>query len=368
MTTVCIGANCLYSPRLGGHTWVYLNWALGARSNGCDVIWFEGVSPRTPAQEVEQLLQSLRTNLEPFGLGDSIVLSPWSDEPLEPRVADLVRESERAYQADAFINLSYGLFGPAVERFRRRALINIDPGLFETWMAGGDIQVASHDVYFTIGPHSFDERWDWQICTPCVSLDEWPSSEVSNDAPFTSVTSWYANEWLEEDGEILSNDKRSGFLPFLDVPNQTRQSLELAVDLQDDFEDERTMLIDRGWRVVDATEVSATPEDYRRYIQSSRGEFGCCKPSCVRQQNGWVSDRTVCYLAAGKPAVVQDTGPNPVFDEGRGVLRFSTPEEAVACLDKCAADYAEYSQAARALAEDRFDASKVVGGVLEKVV
>jgi hypothetical protein len=114
--------------------------------------------------------------------------------------------------------------------------------------------------------------------------------------------------------------------------------------------------------------VAATPADYRRYVSSSLGEFGCCKPFYVRHRTGWISDRTACYLAAGRPAVLQDTGPNPALEEGRGVLRFSTPEEAVACLDKCAADYGDYSRAARALAEARFDARKIVGNVLEQVI
>lgn len=368
MTTVCIGANCLHGARLGGHVWVYVNWALGARSNGCEVLWLEGVPPTTPAEEVSILLEDLRANLEPFGLADSIVLCSWSDEPLLPAVEELSPDSGRVYDADAFLDLVYDLPATVVSRFRRRALVNIDPGLLETWMAAGDIDVADHDVYFTIGDPTFDPSRVWRRCTPCVALDQWPVSEISDDPAFTAVTGWYANEWIEEGGEILRNDKRTGFLPFLEVPKQTHQPLELAIDLQDDPDDQRALLRASGWRVIDATEVAATPADYRRYVSSSLGEFGCCKPFYVRHQTGWISDRTACYLAAGRPAVLQDTGPNPVLDEGRGVLRFSTPEEAVACLDKCAADYGDYSRAARALAEARFDARKVVGKVLEQVV
>lgn len=368
MTTVCIGANCLYGPRLGGHAWVYVNWALGARSNGCEVLWLEGVSPVTPAAEVAGLLERLRANLEPFDLAGSIVLCPWSDEPLLPAVKELSEGSERAYDADAFIDLVYDLPATVVSRFRRRALINIDPGLLETWMAAGDIRVADHDVYFTIGARTFDRDRDWLRCTPCVALDQWTVSDASGEAPFTAVTGWYGDEWIEEGGEVLRNDKRAGFLPFLDVPKQTRQPLELALDLQDDPDDQRALLSNSGWRVADAPTVAATPADYRRYVGSSRGEFGCCKPFYVRHRTGWISDRTACYLAAGRPAVVQDTGPNPVLDEGRGVLRFTTPEEAAACLDKCADNYADYCAAARSLAEERFDARKVVGKVLEQVV
>ena len=368
MTTVCIGANCLYGPRLGGHAWVYINWALGARSNGCDVIWLEGVSPKTSANEVARLLQALRSNLEPFDLADSIALCPWSDEPLKPGIAELAPDVGRAHEADAFLDLVYDLPALVVEGFRRRALINIDPGLLETWMAAGDIQVADHDAYFTIGARTFDDEREWLRCAPCVALDQWTASDTSHDSPFTAVTGWYGNEWIEEGGEILRNDKRAGYLPFIGVPRQTRHPLELALDLQHDPDDQRAMLSDNGWRVVDATKVTATPAGYRRYVSSSLGEFGCCKPFYARHQTGWISDRTACYLAAGRPAVVQDTGPHPLLEEGRGVLRFSTPEEAVACLDKCTADYGDYSRAARALAEERFDARKVVGQVIQQVV
>jgi hypothetical protein len=367
MTTVCIGANCLYGPRLGGHTWVYMNWALGARSNGCEVVWLEGVSPKTPPDEVAQLMQSLRANLEPFGLADTVVLCPWSEDPLQPDV-EQISPSDRAYESDIFIDLVYDLPASVVSKFRRTALINIDPGLLETWMAGGAISVADHDAYFTIGGRPFDTHWDWRHTRPCVALDQWTVADAAGEAPFTAVTGWYGNEWIEENGETVRNDKRSGFLPFLDVPKQTRRTLELALDLQDDPDGQRTMLTDRGWRVVDATKVSPTPQTYRAYVQSSLGEFGCCKPVHALRQTGWISDRTVCYLASGKPAVIQDTGPHRALEEGRGVMRFSTPEEAVACLDKCASDYADYSRAARALAEDRFDARKVVGRVIEQVV
>ena len=82
----------------------------------------------------------------------------------------------------------------------------------------------------------------------------------------------------------------------------------------------------------DAHAVACTPWDYQRYIQESRGEFSCVKPSCVRLQNAWISDRTLCYLASGKPAVVQNTGPSAFLPESEGIFRFHTMEEAVEAL------------------------------------
>lgn len=368
MTTVCLGANSLYGPALGGHAWVYLNWALGARAAGADVVWLEGVSPATPAGEVERLLSALKERLQPFGLDDGIVLCPWSEEPLPEAVAALTPGHERAYEADVFVDLVYDLPAAVIARFRRSVLVNIDPGLLETWMARGDIAVAEHDAYLTIGARTFGDEVPWGFTRPCAALDQWPVQPAAEDAAFSSVTAWYGNEWIDEGGVPVRNDKRAGYLPFLSLPERTDHPLELAIELGNDPEDERTALTRRGWRVAHVGEVAATLDGYRRYVGSSLGELGCCKPSYAAWSTGWVSDRTVCYLASGKPVVVRDTGPNALLDDADGVFRFTTVEDAAACLDKCAAEYERHCAAARALAEERFDARAVVGEVLERVL
>src|SRR5262249_16316952 len=128
---------------------------------------------------------------------------------------------------------------------------------------------------------------------------------------FTTVSAWDASDWIVDGKESYENTKRVAFLEFADMPRMTRQPLELALFLRQerDFE-ERHDLESRGWRIRSSREVAATPETYQRYIQQSRGEFSCAKRSCMKFQNAWVSDRTVCYLASGKPVVVQDTGPS----------------------------------------------------------
>ena len=107
---------------------------------------------------------------------------------------------------------------------------------------------------------------------------------------------------------------------------------------------------------------------YRDYIQKSRGEFSCAKPSCMRLANAWISDRTLCYLASGKPAVVQHTGPSGFLPDGEGLFRFRTPDEAAQALRAVESDYDRHAAAARALAEAHFDAGRVVGRVLERAL
>jgi hypothetical protein len=189
---------------------------------------------------------------------------------------------------------------------------------------------------------------------------------VAADAPFTTVAHWY-DGWMADDGEGYVNGKRSGFLPFFDLPRRTTQALELATDLEPDDED-RVTLGDRGWRLRDAATISCTPWDYQRYVQQSRGEFSCAKPHCLRLANAWISDRTLCYLASGKPAVVQHTGPSRFLPDRGGLFRFRDLDEAARCLEEAAADYERQCRLGRALAEDFFDARKVVRMVLERAL
>jgi len=104
---------------------------------------------------------------------------------------------------------------------------------------------------------------------------------------------------------------------------------------------------------------------YQSYIRGSRGEFSCAKPSAIRSQNAWISDRTVCYLASGKPAVVQNTGPSSYLPNGEGLFRFSTIAEAAAALAAVNADYERHCRAARSFAEAYFDAGKIIETILD---
>src|SRR5206468_11832698 len=132
----------------------------------------------------------------------------------------------------------------------------------------------------------------------------------------------------------------------------TSSELELAIYLKGRLDaPDRDLLERNGWRVRHALEVARTPDMYRTYIQASRGEFSCVKPSCIEFQNAWVSDRTLCYLASGKPVVVQDTGPSAFLPNGEGMFRFSTIDEAAEALATIDAHYERHCQTARAIAE-----------------
>jgi hypothetical protein len=368
---VCLSANTLSYPEGGGHLWVYLNWALGLRALGCDVVWLEAVEAGRTPDEVRRQVESLQGRVARYGLTEPIALCSLGGEPLDSSLAGANADLE----ADLLLNFQYALSPAVVRRFRRSALIDIDPGLLQVWLSEGHFAVARHDVYFTIGEtvgrpgaRFPDAGLEWHYTPPCVALDCWPVHPAPAASAFTTVSHWYQDEWLEDASGPYRNDKKSGFEPYLDLPRHTDQPLELALCLSEDEEDERQELIRRGWRVCHSFRVSATPWDYQDYIQNSRGEFSCVKPSCLRLANAWISDRTICYLASGKPAVVEHTGPSRFLPDAAGLFRFRDPAEAARCLEAAGSGYDRHCRLARALAEEFFDARKVVRNLLTRAL
>ena len=374
--TICLVASTIYYPTGGGHLWAYLNWALGFRAIGCRVIWLEEVRLDTPEAELLAYLATLKSRLAPYGLADEVALCSEAGESLPPAQLANCLDVEAAVTAtDLLLNQKYALPAALVQRFRRTALLDIDPGLTQWWLSSGLIHPAPHDVYFTIGEtvgqpgaRFPDAGLPWQYTPPCVFLDAWPVVRAPATAPLTTISHWYMQLWETDDQGMYLNDKRSGFLPFLELPRHTDVPLELAIFLGDHDQHERGMLQDHGWRVADSQQVAATPALYQQYIQQSWGEFSCVKPSCIRQQNAWISDRTLCYLASGKPVVVQHTGPSRFLPEAAGMFRFHTMAEAARGLAQVAADYDQQCLLARALAEEYFDARRVTAALLGKAL
>ena len=370
--TVCIWARAIGYPEGGGHLWAYLNWALGFRSCGCEVIWLEQVPSGIPPRRLQQRIAGLKSRLEPYGVGENIAIYIEGEDSLPADLGNFALDVDAtAARADLLVDISYATRDEVVSRFRRSALIDIDPGLTQLWISNGQFRLAQHDFYFTVGENIGtpgarvpDCSLFWNYTPPCVALPWWPVREALPTSPYTTVSQWFADEWVVDGDDSYENNKRAGFLPFLSLPKSTGAALELALPLGED-DRERKFLEGQGWSVVGALDVSSTPWDYQRYIQLSRGEFSCAKPSCVRLQNAWISDRTICYLASGKPAVVQDTGPSQILPDAEGLLRFQTIEDALARLEEVEGNYRRHCKAARALAEDVFDAQKIARKLLE---
>jgi len=208
----------------------------------------------------------------------------------------------------------------------------------------------------------------WVRVQPAVCVEQWPCANGGAGEAMTTVSAWSSGDWIVDRsaGIRFDNSKREAFMPFRDLPLLTPQPLELALflDTPNDQADGRSMA-EHGWRIRRSAEVAGSPRAYRDYIRRSRGEFSCAKPSCMYFQNAWVSDRTLCYLASGRPVVVQDTGPSAILPNGEGMFRFSTPEQAAAALEAMNADYARHCRAARELAVAVFDSRAIAARILD---
>ena len=382
-------------PDGGGHLWVYMQYVEGLRRLGCEVYWLEQIRlPGEPERDAN-LLASFFERMKRFGLEGRTflyVLDPAREGGTGSfRFIGCTRSDAEALlrRADLLLNFHYAIDPRLLACARRTALVDIDPGLLQFWISRGQLDGPPHDRYLTTGEtvgapgaRFPDCGRRWIHIRPPVCLDLWPFTYDPRAEAFTTVSTWSTTDWLKvtENGKTVlrENTKRVAFLRFVELPRRTSQPLELALYLIDraardaadheqvgkDAED-RARLERHGWRVRDSREVAGSPEGYRRYVQRSRGEFSCAKPSCMEFQNAWISDRTLCYLASGKPVVVQHTGPSAVLPNGEGMFRFTSLDEAAAALEEINADYERHCRAARTIAETYFDSKRVLEGALD---
>jgi len=349
----------------GGHFWVYMQYVHALRRLGCEVLLLDSFTWSSEAPGEDRLAQ-FRERLVRYGVADVAIVAA-ADERVPAGVEELLES------ADLLLNFNYQLDPALVSRARRSALVDIDPGLLQIWISQGLISPAPHDVYFTTGEtvgtcasRVPDCGMCWVRIRPPVALELWPCVYEPSAEAFTAVSTWWGErDYVGDACNYYDNTKRTAFFRFVELPRLTEQRLELALFLADTDGEDRSMLEQHGWRVRHSEEVAGSPERYRSYIQRSRGEFGWAKASCARLQNAWVSDRSVCYLASGKPVVVQHTGPSAFLPDDEGMFRVHTPGEAARALDAVNADYARHCRAARCLAEQHFDANAVVREMLE---
>jgi hypothetical protein len=285
-------------------------------------------------------------------------------------------------QADALINVpaSTELHGEH-PRVPIRVYLETDPVLPQIQVAQGrsfriDL-LSAHTHHFTyaenlgapdcrvpLGPFLY------RPTRQPVILDWWPSQTLrlpsANGCRFTTIGSWqqYGRD-IEWEGEIYTWSKYHEFLKFIKLPRLSGESLELALAC-DDVEAIRLMT-SHGWRIVDAIPLSKHFLPYHDYILSSRGEFTVAKDQNIRLRSGWFSDRSACYLAAGRPVVTQDTGFANVLPTGEGLFAFNAMEQILTAFDAIRSDYQKHSRAAREIAQEYFCAEKVLGKLLKDV-
>jgi hypothetical protein len=372
-------------PDGGGHFWVYMQYVQGLLRLGCEVYWLEQLRPVEDPEGEAHVLSVFFERMKRFGLEGKTLLyaldRPRKGDAGSVRFVGCTRPVAEAVlrRADLLLNFHYGIDPSLLACVRRTALVDIDPGLLQHWISTGELAVPTHDRYLTTGEtvgtpaaRFADCGLPWIHIRPPICLDLWPFTWEPRSETFTTVSTWLTTDFLKEteNGKTVlrENTKRVSFLRFLELPRHTRQPLELALYLTDKDSEDRTRLEQHGWRVRDSREVTGSPEAYRSYVQRSRGEFSCAKPAYVTLGTAWISDRTLCYLASGKPAVVQHTGASTYLPNGEGLFRFMTLDDAIGGLEAVNADYQRHCRAAREIAEAHFDAKHVVAQILNETL
>lgn len=371
----------------GGVSWCSLMYLLGLRKLGHDVFYLEDTlecnydpEKNTIAEDPAYALTYIQDTLQPFGLGDA-----WCYVDYLGRHHGRTQEAlaKICHEADLFIVLSGGcwIWRDHYLRIPTKIFIDSDPAFTQMAIARAQEVAATdekkrwyvdffrtYDALFTFGSNIGTAHCDvptagltWRHTWQPVCPDLWHPGAMAlpRRDVWTTLMTWQIKSFAD-----IGGNKDTEFLKVVDHANLCRAQgieIELAVNGPKD------LLRDKGWRCIDAMAVSGDPWRYHQYIHSSRAEFSVAKHTYVATNSGWFSDRTICYLASGHPAVVQDTGFVRSLPTGHGLLSWQTPGEALEAMQEVEADYLRHAKQARVIAEEHFRDDVVLGKLLSEL-
>jgi hypothetical protein len=392
-------AGTLATHPYAGMAWMHMQIAAGLLRLGHDVYYVEATSTwpydpvrRTRVDDSDYAVPYLARVAGSFQMGDRWgYRRGYSD--LEWFGMSRARAEDLLLTADAVLNVSGATWLRTKEKLAVGNLVYLgtDPVYHEIGYASGD-DLSTR----TIEQHDWTVTYGENIGTPAcpipplprlkartrqpILLDLWRDGEPCK-SQFTTVCNWKQSGYdIQLQGETYYWSKHLEFLKFIDLPKRTSQPFELAMGLEDSTEvrpsremipavgmtmEERQMLAENGWQLINAHDFTTDPWLYRDYVRASRGEFTVAKDQNVRLRSGWFSERSACYLAAGRPVITQDTGFGEVLPTGEGLFAFNTTDEALAAIEAVNSDYARHSRAAYAIAEEYFKAEKVLAKLLK---
>jgi hypothetical protein len=374
--SVLIAGSVAQKPGHAGHTWVFLQWLLGFRRLGFQVLLVDWLTRDIcdGAIESSEHLSYLTGVMDRFGLADSFSLL---DRETGQAVAGLGRRAvlRRAREAAFLLNVMGFLDDEEILcQVRRRVFLDIDPGFGQMWRELGLADVFhGHDDFVTIGENVGRPGCSiptcglpWITTRQPVVLELWPARNGGGDR-FTSVGSWRGPfDPIEFKGTTYGLRVHE-FRKVLALPRLTNQAFELALEIDESETRDLTQLSMNGWRLVDPRLVAGSPEAYQRYIAGSKAELMIPRGMYVQTRSGWFSDRSACYLASGRPVLAQDTGLAALYPIGEGLLTFTTLEGAVSGAEEIRRSHDLHVRAARSLAEEIFDSDKVLTELLARL-
>lgn len=377
--TILLSGMIAAVPRQGGATWAVLQYLLGLNRLGHEVYFVETVSETAllpPGAPLAQSANAVYFNqvMTDFELEEcSALLLEGTRETVGLPYARL---REAAHRIDVLINIAGVLTDEALlERAPMRLYLDLDPAFTQFWHAieGINMRFGCHTHFATVGlaigqPEcpvpTCGRAW---IATPQpVVLEHWPVAEQVTLDALTTVANWRGYGSIEHAG-VFYGQKAHSLRQLIDLPTITDERFLLALAIHPEETKDLDLLARNAWSLRDPQCVADTPASYRAFIQSSKAEFGFAKSGYVASHCGWFSDRSVCYLASGRPVLAQDTGFSRYLPTGEGLIAFTTGDEVLAAIEALRRDYQRHAHAARAIAEDCFDSDKVLSRLLEQV-
>ena len=366
---IAIAGAIAAKPRNAGHAWQFLQYLLGFRRLGYEVLFVDSVAELDPdaahigVRWVKEVMRS-------HGLAGA-----WTVDLGEGRHAGRSRELTREHvrSSDLLLNvMGFLTDDELLADAQRRVFLDTDPGFAQMWHALGLADpMGGHDVHVTIAGRIGQADCsiptcgiDWRTTWQPVVLDAWPRVTAAPARPFTSVASWRGAY-----GPIDYEGRRYGlraheFRRFAELPRMTGRHFDLALSIHPRDHQDVRLLRRKGWSLISPGRIASSTGGYRGFITESSAELMVAKGIYVESRGGWFSERSICYLASGRPVLAQDTGLGEL-PTGDGLLTFSDVDEAVAGVEAIASDYPRHARAARELAEAQFDSDKVLSRLLE---
>jgi hypothetical protein len=380
--TIVIAGALAQKPSQGGHTWVFLQYLLGLRRLGWDVVLLDQLEPAMCVDAAGRRcslgrsvnLRYLLEITERFGLNGAFSLIYNHGA----RFIGLSRQQvlERVENSAFLMNImGYLTDEEILSRAPRRVFLDIDPGFGQMWQdLGLSNPFQGYDDYVTIAENIGQPNCtiptcglEWITTRQPVVLDYWrPQTEAGGEC-FTSIATWRGAYGPLEYGGRTYGLRVHEFRKFAGLPGLCDRPFQLALDINCAEANDLALLAANRWSLVDPNVVAGDPWAYQAFIQSSRAEFMVAKNMYVQANSGWFSDRSICYLASGRPVLAQDTGLKQLYPTGEGLLTFSTLEEALSGVEELSADYARHARTARTLAEEYFDSDKVLSRLLGRL-
>jgi hypothetical protein len=370
--SVIVSGMIAATPWQGGAAWAVLQYLLGLRRLGCNVYFMEPVDrPEALSSEVPRYCEQVMAQ---FGFEDRWALIP-------PQGADPVgmRRSQvesAAQEAELLLNVA-GMLSDAdvLDQIPVRAYLDLDPVFTQLWEAtdGVDMRLEGHTHFVTISDaiNGTDGTIpscgrEWLPTLPPIVLEQWPVATSLEHHAITTVGHWRSYGSIHHEG-VQYGQKVHSLRPLIDLPSRTSSRFALALAIHPDETKDLASLDENGWTLIDPAEVTATPDDYRSFVQGSWAEFGLTKAGYVVSNSGWFSDRSACYLASGRPVIAQDTGFGRRLPTGTGLFAFSSAEDAVVAIEDLEGDYERHRAGARELAATYLDSDRVLGALVERL-